>query len=151
MTKADERDRSQRLGAYAVCVNDDAILLSRYAAPDCRWGPPGGGVDHGEHPADGVVREVAEETGYDVRVVSLLGVHSSVWRGSDAEVHAAQVVYEVAVVGGELRHEIAGSTDQAAWVPLANLQTLRHTSFLDVALDLYRRRPASGRVEPVER
>ena len=42
-------------------------------------GPPGSGVDHGEPPADGVVREVSEETGYDVRVVRLLGVCSNVW------------------------------------------------------------------------
>ena len=124
------------------------FLLSRFAAPDGRWGPPGGGVGHGEHPADGVVREVWEETGYDVRVVSLLGVHSSVWHGLDAEVHATHLVYEVAEVGGALRHEVGGSSDQAAWVSLTSLPDLRRTALLEVALDLYRRRPQDGRSEP---
>ncbi|NUW44475.1 NUDIX domain-containing protein [Nonomuraea rhodomycinica] len=134
---ANHRDPIQRVGAYAICISEEsAILLSRFAEPDCRWGPPGGGVEHGEHPADGVVREVHEETGYRVKVVRMLGVHSNVWRSPDAEVHAINLLYEVAVVGGCLQDEIGGSSDQAAWIPLAELPERRRTeasmvSYLD--------------------
>jgi hypothetical protein len=31
------------------------------------------------------------------------------------------VIYTADVVGGELRHEVGGSTDTAAWVPLADV------------------------------
>lgn len=67
-----------------------------------RWGPPGGGVEHGEHPDGAVVREVREETGVDVKVVRLLGVHTNVWhpRGGDVQIHAVNLVYEAKAVGG---------------------------------------------------
>lgn len=102
-------------------------------------------MEHGEHPADGVVREVHEETGYRVKVVRLLGVHSNVWRSADAEVHAMNLLYEVAVVGGCLQNETGGSSDQAAWVSLAELPERRRTELLDVGLDLYRCLPPEGR------
>ncbi|MGW4412727.1 NUDIX hydrolase [Nonomuraea sp. NPDC004702] len=143
---ANRHDRIQRVGAYAICVGEEAsILLSRYAAPDCRWGPPGGGVEHGEHPADAVVREVHEETGYLVKVVRLLGVHSNVWLSPDAEIHATNLLYEVAVVGGFLQNETGGSSDQAAWISLAELPERRRTELLDVGLDLFRCSPPDGR------
>lgn len=53
-----------RVAAFGVCVNDGQVLLSRFA--DGRWTLPGGGVDFGEDPHDGVIREVDEETGYVV-------------------------------------------------------------------------------------
>ncbi|MEU8320768.1 NUDIX domain-containing protein [Nonomuraea sp. NPDC048881] len=143
---ANPRDPIQRVGAYAICINEEAaILLSRFAAPDCRWGPPGGGVEHGEHPADAVVREVYEETGYLVKVVRLLGVHSNVWRSPDAEIHATNLLYEVAVMGGFLRNETGGSSDRAAWISLAGLPELRRTELLDVGLDLFWCSPPDGR------
>jgi 8-oxo-dGTP diphosphatase len=46
-----------------------------------------------------------------------------------------------------LRHEIDGSSDQAAWVPLGSVPDLLRTPLLDVALDLYRRQPPEGRSE----
>ncbi|GAA2308059.1 hypothetical protein GCM10010149_67630 [Nonomuraea roseoviolacea subsp. roseoviolacea] len=143
---ASHRDPVQRVGAYAICINEEAaILLSRFAEPDCRWGPPGGGLEHGEHPADAVVREVYEETGYRVKVVRLLGVHSNVWRSQDAEIHATNLLYEVAVVGGHLQNETGGSSDQAAWVSLAALPERRRTELLDVGLDLFQSSPPEGR------
>ena len=58
--------RTQRLGAYAVVIVGDRILLTRISPagyPAGTWTLPGGGVDHGESPHDAVVRELYEETG----------------------------------------------------------------------------------------
>ena len=56
----------QRVAAYAVVTSERGVLLtqfnSRTAIPG-RWGLPGGGLDEGEDPVDGVHREVWEETG----------------------------------------------------------------------------------------
>lgn len=126
----------QRMGAYAVCIRqDDSILLSRYAPPDGRWVLPGGGVEHGEHPEAAVVREVLEETGYDVRVERLLAVESGTWTTSDlVSIHSVNFLYIVELVGGDLAFEVGGSSDMAAWIPLPDVAELSHTPIVDHAL-----------------
>jgi len=127
-------NRIQRVGAYAVCLDGDgAILLSRYTSGV--WGLPGGGVEHGEHPEETVVREVAEETGLSVSVRYLIGIYSDVWPArAGRDVHALNVVYRAEVLAGELRHEVNGSSDQAGWIPLVGLGDVPHTALLDEVL-----------------
>ncbi len=120
----------QRVGAYARCVRDERILLSRFAAPDGRWGPPGGGVEHGESPSAAVAREVGEETGLEVEVGRALDVYSNVW-GSGPVVHAISIVFEVYVVGGELRAETDGSSDRVGWFDLHRLSEVKTTWLLN--------------------
>jgi 8-oxo-dGTP diphosphatase len=130
-----------RVGAYGVCLDGDRILLSRYTSG--QWALPGGGIDFGEDPYDGVVREVKEETGYLVAVSALLGVRSMVWKGGGpgaTDTHMVSIVYEVAVVGGELMHEVDGSSDQAAWIELSALPSLPHVPTIEADLDLLRHR-----------
>ncbi|WP_329217416.1 NUDIX hydrolase [Streptomyces sp. NBC_01485] len=142
-----------RVAAYAVCVRDDRILLARSPAPDGtpEWVLPGGGMEHGEDPLDTVVRELDEETGYRVEVTGLLGIDSSRrtlpregLRGP-SDHHALRILYEARIVGGELRNEVNGSTDLAAWHDLDEVPTLTHVRLIDVALKLWRDRPANGR------
>jgi 8-oxo-dGTP diphosphatase len=132
-----------RVGAYGVCVADDQILLTRFTGGERRWSLPGGGVDFGEDPLDGVVREVKEETGYIVSVVRLLGVTSHVW--STSKIHMVSVLYEVRVVGGELSHEVGGSSEEAAWLPVSSVESLQQSGIVRPGLELLRQRPADGR------
>ena len=69
-----------RLAAYAVIVDDeDRILLALWNEVEPQqWTMPGGGVELDETAEEGVVREVREETGYDVDLVRLLGVDTHV-------------------------------------------------------------------------
>lgn len=58
-----------RVAAYAVVLDSrDRLLLTWYngARPHPQWTLPGGGVDFEESLEAAVVREVKEETGYDV-------------------------------------------------------------------------------------
>ncbi|MFE3328447.1 NUDIX hydrolase [Streptomyces sp. NPDC059176] len=142
-----------RVAAYAVCVQDGQILLARWVARDGakRWTLPGGGMDHGEHPADTAVREVTEETGYTSEVTALLGVDSLRVRKArrfqaEADFQSLRILYEGRITGGELRPERDGSTDLAAWHPLASVPALDRVTLVDVGLELWRERPAAGRV-----
>jgi 8-oxo-dGTP diphosphatase len=143
--------RRVRPGAYAVCVRDGAVLLARGFDPADRtliWSLPGGGMRHGEDPVDAVVREVDEETGYRVRVDALLTVDSRVAASHHVppvDVHMLRIVYAATVVGGELRSEVGGSSDLAAWVPLGEVADLPRLPFVDVGLDAFLSRDPATR------
>lgn len=139
-------DYDTRLAAYAIIVDDqDRLLLALWnEAEQKMWTLPGGGVELAESAQEGVVREVREETGYDVALDGLLGVHSYVVpperRLADTErsMKAVRVVYAARVVGGELTHEAAGTTDEARWIPLSAVASLPRVGLVDIGLDLYR-------------
>ncbi|MFI8227535.1 NUDIX hydrolase [Streptomyces sp. NPDC085900] len=144
-----------RVAAYAVCVRDDRLLLARGTGDDGRpeWTLPGGGMEHGEDPYDTVLREVEEETGYLIEVTGLLGVHTNRFRiprrlGRTVDRQGLRLVYEGRVAGGDLRHEVGGSTDMAAWHPLADVTGLNRVRLVDVGLTLWRDRPVTGHVTP---
>ena len=122
----------QRVAAYAVIIRDDRILLSRLAARLTSkelWTLPGGGVEHGEDPRIAVVREVHEETGLDVEIGETAQVYSmhnrNNWRqGRRVDAHAVRIVYDgwVPVDAPEPQVvEVDGSTEEAAWKPLAQV------------------------------
>ncbi len=120
----------QRLAAYALALRDDALLLTRNSARGPRpgtWTLPGGGVGHGESPAVAMAREVEEETGLTATVGELLGVHDEHFTGTaphgrEEDFHGVHLVFTADVAPGvpEVR-ETDGTTDAAAWVPLAEL------------------------------
>lgn len=58
-------------------VNDNGEMLLIQRADNKQWAMPGGALTVGETPAEGVVREVFEETGVRCAPVSLVGVHDS--------------------------------------------------------------------------
>lgn len=124
-----------RVSAYAVVVQDGRLLLAHWNDHGASgWTMPGGGIEPGEDPADAAVREVREETGYDVELDELLGIDSLVARRVDGRTaHALRVLYRARVVGGTLTHERDGSTDEAAWVPLAEVDDLDRVGLVDVA------------------
>lgn len=119
----------QRVGAYGIAQDPRGrILLVRAAAyltVAGRWFLPGGGVEHGETPADALRREVAEETGLLVEEPALLGVLSDTWPIPDGTVlHTVRLVYRIERWTGEVRPETTGSSDAAAWFGPSELASL---------------------------
>jgi len=131
-----------RLGAYAVIVDArDRVLLALWNEPDrSRWTLPGGGVELRETVEDAAVREVHEETGYDVELGRLLGVDTIVITPEERTVDrdrfykGVRVIFEASVVGGELRNEVDGTTDEARWFPLSEVADLARVDLVDIGL-----------------
>lgn len=126
-----EPSRTQRLGAYAVVLQDESILLTRISPqgyPAGMWTLPGGGVDHGESPHDAVLRELYEEAGLRARTARLVDVHDihvvALGRGDQYEdYHGVHLLYAVEVEPDVEPHvvEIGGTTDIAQWVSIADV------------------------------
>ncbi|KUL36591.1 NUDIX domain-containing protein [Actinoplanes awajinensis] len=116
----------RRAAAYGVCRSaDGSVLLARgseLSAFPGVWSLPGGGVEHGEHPADAVVREFGEETGLLVAVTGVRAVVADVIALPDGPVeHTDRIIYDVTVQDGVLRAEADGTTDLAAWLTPATV------------------------------
>ncbi|GAA1841873.1 hypothetical protein GCM10009836_21570 [Pseudonocardia ailaonensis] len=137
--------RVVRPAAYVVCVEDGQVLLARWNGPKVpRWTLPGGGLDHGEDPRRGAIREVEEETGYTVALDRLLDVDSmhlpeaTTYAGDPMDMWGVRILYSGRVTGGELRHEVGGSTDMAGWFALDEVAGLTRVPLVDKGLTAWR-------------
>jgi ADP-ribose pyrophosphatase YjhB (NUDIX family) len=139
-----EPNRRTRLGAYSLCLDDRGrILLTRLSALEVdvgAWTMPGGGVEFGEHPNAAAIRELEEETGLAGEIVDVAGIFSHVYQESTfsggGDLHFLGIVYRMRIVGGELRDEVDGTTDVAAWLTLDELRERRLVELARFAVGL---------------
>ena len=64
------------IGVFAIIHDRDRRVLLCHRRDHDLWNLPGGVLEHGEAPWEGVIREVREETGLEVEVSMLAGVYS---------------------------------------------------------------------------
>jgi len=85
--------------AVAALVFDEQgnILLFKHTYRKLAWGIPVGGLEYGEQPERGVIREFFEESGMTIAVERLLLADSSKYD------HHISLVYLCNIVGGEFR------------------------------------------------
>jgi len=97
-------------------IKDGKILLIQEAKEKVRgqWNFPAGHLDDNEYIADAAVREMKEETGYDVKLKNLVGIFSS----NNERPHF--VIFGGEIVSGELELDPEEILD-ARWVPLSEL------------------------------
>jgi 8-oxo-dGTP diphosphatase len=112
------------VGVGAVVVHQDrALLVQRGHEPSMgKWSLPGGVLELGESLADGVVREVEEETGLKVEAVELIELIDRIQKhqtpeGGRVRYHYVIADYLCRVVGGALL--AASDADAVRWVERA--------------------------------
>ena len=94
------------VGSSAVVVDAEGRILLQRRSDSGNWALPGGAMDIGETFAQSVVREVKEETGFDVRIERIVGIYSDpghVFAYDDGEVRQEfNICLACTIVGGEL-------------------------------------------------
>ena len=95
----------------AVFDEADRVLMVREASDGDRWTLPGGWADVTGTPAENVVKEVREESGYRVRAIKLAACWDRTRQGHDNGVFAcAKLFFLCALEGGAAAtsHETSG-------------------------------------------
>ena len=127
------------LVSLGLVVHEDKILLTQRKGVPHIWELPGGKVEFNEEPSNAVVREVQEETGYEVEVLvrnrrlAMLPLSYSIKVNSYLQI--ILLCFECKLVGGELL--IAKSeVDDVQWFSVNELPNVRHGSrdFVDYYL-----------------
>ncbi|MEK3856209.1 NUDIX hydrolase [Cytobacillus sp. FSL H8-0458] len=83
------------LGSAGVCIRGDKVLMVLQGTADepKRWSVPSGGLEEGETFEECCIREVREETGFEVKVIRPIYKKES----SGVEVR----YFEVEIIGGK--------------------------------------------------
>ena len=107
----------------AVVVDDAGRILLIHKTDNDLWALPGGGHDIGESIGQTVVREVREETGYEVEVIGIIGTYTNpnhVMAYDDGEVRQQfSIAFSAKLVGGEAR--TSEESTEVDWVEPADL------------------------------
>lgn len=110
----------------AIVQDDEGRVLLIHKTDNGKWALPGGGHDIGESITDTVVREVKEETGYDVEVETLTGTYTNpghVMAYDDGEVRQQfSLAFRARLTGGKL--QTSSESDQVTWVARDELAEL---------------------------
>jgi ADP-ribose pyrophosphatase YjhB (NUDIX family) len=125
---------SPLVGVGVVILEEDRILLVRRGRDPGRglWAVPGGKVELGEEMKSAARREVAEETGLDVRIGEVLWVGEVI----EPEHHIVLIDFAGEVVGGDLQR--GDDADEVRWVPLDEASGMPLTKTMYDLLDTLR-------------
>jgi ADP-ribose pyrophosphatase YjhB (NUDIX family) len=131
MAPLDDRRYPKRplIGVGALILKRDRILMAQRGKEPLIgwWSLPGGALETGETLADGVRREVREETGLDIRPLGVLEIFERIMRDASGapEYHYVLIDYICRVIGGTL----AAGDDVCAveWVRRRDLPKLQIT------------------------
>ena len=110
----------------AIVQDDQGRVLLIHKTDNDLWALPGGGHEIGESIADSVVREVKEETGYDVEVTGITGTYTNpdhVMSYEDGEVRQQfSIGFSAQLLGGEAR--VSSESKQVEWLSTEEIEAL---------------------------
>lgn len=94
-----EQNTLFKIRPTGILIEDSKILLVKQKVSSSRaWSLPGGKLEYGETLGEGMIREIREETGLDVKVVKLLYLCDK----PDAVPPSLHITFLLEKVGGEI-------------------------------------------------
>ena len=118
------------LGVGAIIFEGATVLLVERAGEPLKgwWSIPGGLLETGEKLEDALRREVREETGLAVEILSRFDIFERIMRDAEgrAEYHYVLVDYICRAAGGELH--AGDDVSRVEWVPCTRLRDYQVTS-----------------------
>ena len=83
-------------------LKENKLLMVQEAMEHCKgmWNFPAGHLDEQESIFEAAIREAKEETGYDVKLIGLLGIQNCV--GGEKEKHRIHFGFAAEIIGGEM-------------------------------------------------
>jgi ADP-ribose pyrophosphatase YjhB (NUDIX family) len=127
---------SSKPTAGALCAENGRVLLVRRAHEpfEGRWDIPGGFLEEGEDPLDGLRRELKEETGLDIEPQRFLGVWMDRYGGDSTAEATLNLYWTARIVGGD--PEPADDVSELRWFERDALPGRDELAFENVPLVL---------------
>ncbi|MGE7835792.1 NUDIX hydrolase [Viridibacillus arvi] len=110
-------------GSAAICINENKEVLMVKGSNSESWAIPSGGIEQGETPEECCIREVKEETGYDIVIEDGLFIKETEIKGYKVKTY----YFKVKKTG-----ESEGINDpdnlivDAGWKSLRDIQNIQH-------------------------
>lgn len=113
-----------RVRVAVVLAEGDKLLLVRHQkGADTYWLLPGGGLDYGESLAECAARELREETGLEIAVERPIYLSEAI--APDGARHILNLYVLARLVGGTLTASDEAVIAEVAWMPIAQLPSLK--------------------------
>ena len=117
------------MGVGAIIFEGDTVLLVERAGEPLKgwWSIPGGLLESGEKLEDALRREVREETGLAVEILSRFDIFERIMRDAEgrAEYHYVLVDYICRAAGGNLHP--GDDVSRVEWVPCTRMRDYKVT------------------------
>lgn len=114
----------RHVAVQAIVEKNDSLLLVKRAphlSEGGKWGLPGGFLDRDETLAEGILRELREETGWEGRVLSLLRINS---RPDRPHEDRQNIAVDFIIEALEKRGEADAESTDVQWIPINQVLSL---------------------------
>ena len=125
--------------ASAVVVDDQGRILLHRRRDNEMWALPGGKMELGESLGECAIREVREETGFDIELTGIVGIYSDpkhVFSYDDGEVRQEfSICLSAEIMGGDLT--ASNESYEVAFFAPSEIEQLPVVSSIRLRLDDY--------------